>query len=139
MEIECEDDCCQGGEGYSNKRIQKGKVNQVRKEREEKGFGLFADEDIQKGENIIEYTGKNVYKDLDNKYTMMYKDFNLWVDASKMNTLAKLVNHSCGPNCVNEMWAVKGMPRLCFFSNRNILKGQELTFGYGWTLLEADL
>jgi SET domain-containing protein len=70
---------------------------------------------------------------------MKYKDFDLWVDVSKTNTLAKLMNHSCDPNCVNEMWAIKRMPRLCFFANRNILKGQELTFSYGWTLPEVDL
>ncbi len=139
MEIECEDDCCQGGEGCLNKRIQKCKVKKVRKERGEKDFGLFADEDIQKGEYIIKYTRKIVYKDPNNKYTMKYKDFDLWVDASKTNTLAKLMNHTCDPNCVNKMWVVKGMPRLCFFAKRDILKGQELTFSYDWTLPEADL
>jgi hypothetical protein len=41
MEIECEDDCCQGGEGCLNKRIHKCKVKKVRKERGKKGFGLF--------------------------------------------------------------------------------------------------
>ncbi len=70
----------------------------------------FADEDIQKGEYIIKYTGKIVYKDPNNKYTMKYKDFDLWVNASKTNTLAKLVNHSCNPNCINKMWGIKGMP-----------------------------
>jgi SET domain-containing protein len=139
MEIECKDDCCKGGEGCLNKRIQKCEVKKVRKERGEKGFGLFADEDIQKGEYMIKYTGKIVYEDPNNGYTMKYKDFDLWVNASKTNTLAKLMNHSCNPNCINKMWAIKGMPRLCFFANRNILKGQELTFSYGWTLTEADL
>jgi hypothetical protein len=109
MEIECKDGCCQGREECLNKRIQKCEVKKVRKERGEKGFGLFADEDIQKGEDMIKYTGKNVYEDPDNEYSMKYKDFDLWVDASKMNTLAKLMNHSCNPNCINKMWAVKGM------------------------------
>ncbi len=42
----------------------------MRKERGEKGFSLFADGDIQKGEYMIKYTGKIVYKDPNNEYTM---------------------------------------------------------------------
>ncbi len=102
MEIECKDDCCQGGEGCLKKRIQKCEVKKVRRERGEKGFGIFADEDIQKGKHMIDYTRKIIYKDLNNKYTMKYKDFDLWVDASKTNTPAKLMNLSCNPNCVNK-------------------------------------
>jgi hypothetical protein len=138
MHIEC-DDNCRGGAGCSNKRIQRCKVKKVKKKRVEKGFGLFADEDIQKGEYVIEYIGKIVNKDPENEYGMKYKDFHLWVDGSKKNALAKRINHSCDPNCANHMWAVKGMPRLCFFANRNIVKGQELTFSYGWTLPKKDL
>ncbi len=93
----------------------------MRKKRGEKGFGLFADEDIKKGEYMIEYIGKIVYKDPDNKYGMKYKYFDLWVDASKTKALAKCMNHSCNSNCVNNMWAVKGIPPLCFFANRKIV------------------
>ncbi len=59
---------------------------------------------------MIEYTGYIVLNDPNNKYTMMFKEFNLWVDASKSDTLTKFINLSCNPNCVNKMWAVKGMP-----------------------------
>ena len=138
MQIEC-DDNCRGGAGCSNKRIQRYKVKKVKKKRVGKGFGLFADEDIPKGEYVIEYIGKIVNKDPKNEYGMKYKDFPLWVDGSKTNALAKRINHSCNPNCANHMWAIKGMPRLCFFANRNIFKGQELTFSYGWTLPKKDL
>mgnify|MGYP006181178015 FL=1 len=138
MHIEC-DDNCRGEARCSNKRIQRCKVKKVKKKRVEKGFGLFADEDIQKGEYVIEYIGKIMNKDPENEYGMKYKDFCLWVDGSKKNALAKRINHSCDPNCANHMWAVKGMPRLCFFANRNIVKGQELTFSYGWTLPKKDL
>ena len=138
MHIEC-DDNCRGGARCSNKRIQRCKVKKVKKKRVEKGFGLFADEDIQKGEYVIEYIGKIMNRDPENEYGMKYKDFCLWVDGSKKNALAKRINHSCDPNCANHMWAVKGMPRLCFFANRNIVKGQELTFSYGWTLPKKDL
>ena len=138
MQIEC-DDNCRGGAGCSNKSIQRYKVKKVKKKRVGKGFGLFADEDIPIGEYVIEYIGKIVNKDPKNEYGLKYKDFPLWVDGSKTNALAKRINHSCNPNCANHMWAIKGMPRLCFFANRNIFKGQELTFSYGWTLPKKDL
>ncbi len=112
MQVECNDGC-QGREMCLNKRIQKCEVKRVRKEeRGEKGFGLFADENIKKGEYVMEYTGEIVQNDPGNEYTMAYKRFNLWVDPSKSNKLAKFINQSCNPNCVNKMWAVKGMPRL---------------------------
>ena len=60
----------------------------------------------------------------------------LWINPSKMETApAKYMNHACIPNCVNEMWGFKGMPRVCFFANRKIKSGEELTFNYGWELL----
>ncbi|KAL3817215.1 hypothetical protein ACHAXA_001707 [Cyclostephanos tholiformis] len=74
MHIEC-DDNCRGGAGCSNKRIQRCKVKKVKKKRVEKGFGLFADEDIQKGEYVIKYIGKIVNKDPENEYGMKYNDF----------------------------------------------------------------
>ncbi len=121
MQIEC-DDNCQGGGGCYNKRIQRCKVKKVRKKRVGKGYGLFADEDIQKGEYVIKYIGKIVNKNPDNKYGMKYKDFDLWVDGSKTNALAKRMNHSCDPNCVDDMWAIKRMPRLCFLRKGKLLK-----------------
>jgi hypothetical protein len=38
LEIECEDDCCQGGEGCLNKRIQKCKVNRQGRKEEKKAL-----------------------------------------------------------------------------------------------------
>jgi SET domain-containing protein len=40
-------------------------------QRGEKGFGLFAGEDIQEGEYVIEYIGKIIPNDPNNEYTMM--------------------------------------------------------------------
>jgi hypothetical protein len=42
-----------------NKRIQRCEVKRLRKKRGEKGFGLFADENIKKGEYVMEFTGKS--------------------------------------------------------------------------------
>ena len=67
---------------------------------------------------------------------MQYKGMELYIDPSKMvNAPRKYMNHSCISNCRNEMWGMKGMPRLCFFAKRKIKSGEELTFNYGWELL----
>jgi histone-lysine N-methyltransferase SETD2 len=115
--IECDDDC-QGGEGCVNKRIQKFEWKKVEKRntKKGKGCGLFALEDIEEDDFIIEYIGNVVCKDPMNEYGMKFKGMNLWINPSKMETApAKYMNHSCIPNCFNQMWGVKGMPRLCFF------------------------
>ena len=91
---------------------------------------------------MIEYIGRIVGEDPYNTYTMKYKYFDLWVDASEKSydkCLATYINHSCKPNCQCLMWAVKGMPRLCFFATRDIKMEEEITFDYGWTSLEASL
>jgi SET domain-containing protein len=102
-----------------------------KEEKKGKGYGLIAMEDIEKDDFIIKYMGDIVYEDPMNEYRMRSKGMNLWINASRKETLSKYMNHSCIPNCVNEMWGVKGMPRLCFFANRNIKSGEELTFNYG--------
>ncbi len=92
-------------------------------------------EDIKKDDFIIEYIGKVVCKDPMNNYSMQFKGMKLWIDPSEMETAtAKFMNHSCIPSCVNKMWGIKGMPRLCFFANEKIKSGEELTFNYGWEL-----
>ena len=135
MNVEC-DENCKGGEECVNKKIQKYEWKKVkRKKTKGKGYGLIALEDIEKDDFIVEYIGKVVCKNPENDYAMQYKGMELYIDPSKMvNAPGKYMNH-CIPNCRNEMWGVKGMPRLCFFANRKINKGEELTFNYGWELL----
>ncbi len=99
-----------------------------------KGYGLIADQDIKKDEFIIKYMGKIVNDDPMNEYSMKYKGLNLWINSSRTDTLAKYMNHSCIPNCINKMWAIKGLPLLCFFEKENIKQKDELTFGYQWSL-----
>jgi SET domain-containing protein len=102
-------------------------------------MSLFADEDIMMGEFVIKYTGDITSKDPKNKYTMKYRGIKLWIDGSKSNTLGKYMNHGHNPNCENVIWAIKGMPRLCFFARKEIKKDDKLTFHYGWTLRVNNL
>jgi hypothetical protein len=133
--VECEKGC-QGGMNCPNKRIQTGLWKKVEtKETQGSGNGLFAMEDIKKGDYIIEYVGRIVNKEQDNVYGMKISDMDLWIDPRKSTgCLAKYMNHSCEPNCNLEQWAVDGLPRMCFFAIEDIKSGEELTFDYNWEL-----
>ena len=132
--VECEKGC-QGGMNCPNKRIQTGLWKKVEtKETQGSGNGLFAMEDVKKGDYIIEYVGRIVYEEQDNVYGMKISDMDLWIDPTSTGCPAKYMNHSCEPNCNLEQWAVDGLPRMCFFAIEDIKSGEELTFDYNWEL-----
>ncbi len=100
--------------------------------------GLSASIDIKKGQRIIQYKGKKVslYKvETDQKYDndkpiylfTLNKRYDLDGDF-KFNT-ARLINHSCNPNC--EVLEYK--KQLWIFSMRDIKKNEELTYDYGFS------
>ncbi len=70
---------------------------------------------------------------------MKYRGINLRIDGSNLSTLGKYMNHGHDPNCKNVIWAVKGMPRLCFFARKEIKFDDKLTFDYSWTLQVNNL
>jgi hypothetical protein len=68
--VECKKDC-NGGMNCTNKRIQTCIWKKVdRRVTQGRDNGLFAMEDLKKGDFIIEYVGKIFYKEQDNKYGM---------------------------------------------------------------------
>ena len=100
--------------------------------------GLSAATDIKKGQRIIQYKGKKVslHKvENDPKYDndkpiylfTLSKRYDLDGDF-KFNT-ARLINHSCSPNC--EVMDYK--KQLWVFAMRNIKKNEELTYDYGFS------
>lgn len=44
--------------------------------------------------------------------------------------ISRFINHSCEPNAETQKWTVNGELRIGFYSNRKILKGEEITFDY---------
>ncbi len=95
-----------------------------------KGDSLFAMENIKKGNFIIEYVGKIVYEEKDSEYGMKIDGMDLWIKSRRKTDPSNCMNHSCEPNCVLEQWCVDGLPRMCFFANKDITCGEELTFHY---------
>ena len=103
--------------------------------------GLYANCDIKKGTKIIEYKGKiiSVKKSaedpkFDNDKAIYLFNINKRFDLDgnfKFNT-ARLINHSCNPNCevFGEGWKV------WIYAMKNIKKGDELSYDYGFSFDE---
>jgi len=100
--------------------------------------GLYARLDIKKGKKIIEYKGKIIThkkSEEDSKYDNskaiylfnLNKRYDLDGDF-KYNT-ARLINHSCDPNC--EVFGT-GL-KVWVYSIKNIKNGDELSYDYGFS------
>ncbi len=76
---------CNGGLDCKNKRVQKflWKKGEVRHTKNGKGSGLFAMEDINKDDYVIEYVGRIEYKRRENNYMMKINGINLWIKGNK--------------------------------------------------------
>ena len=99
--------------------------------------GLCASKDIKPEVKIIEYVGKLITKketEQNLKFDNM-KDIYLFninekydLDGDFSWNTARLINHSCNPNCEVEGEGLK----LWISSLRKIKKGEELTYDYGF-------
>jgi len=110
------------------------------------GSGLFAVQNIKKGSKIIEYIGdkvtkkegdkradkqiKQYKKNQNNGMVYIFELNKLYdIDGSVAHNHAKLINHSCNPNCEveiinNEIW---------ISAIKNIKKYTELSYNYGYS------
>ncbi len=99
--------------------------------------GLYANHDIKDRTKIIEYKGKILTKKqveenpkFDNEKAIYLFNINKRYDLDgdfKYNT-ARLINHSCNPNC--EVFGT-GL-KVWVYAIRDIKKGEELTYDYGF-------
>jgi hypothetical protein len=82
--MKCDDDC-NGRLDCKNKRVQKctWKKVEVRQTKDGKGSSLFAMEDIEKDEYVIEYVGKIEYKRRENDYIIKIDGMSLWINGNK--------------------------------------------------------
>tara|TARA_B100000686_G_scaffold339224_1_gene412909 strand:+ start:1096 stop:1590 length:495 start_codon:yes stop_codon:yes gene_type:complete len=115
------------------------------------GSGVFAIENISKGTKIIEYIGekitrsegdkrseRRIKKYLHSKKTGSVYIFELNkkydIDGSPGYNKARYINHSCSPNC--EVEIIRG--HIWIISIKNIRKGDELTYDYGYEFDKED-
>ena len=103
--------------------------------------GLFASKNIKKGTKIIYYIGKIITKKQTENNPKFDNDkaiylFNLNnrydLDGDFVYNTARLINHSCNPNCEVEG---KGL-KLWISSIKDIKKNEELTYDYGFSFDE---
>jgi hypothetical protein len=110
------------------------------------GSGVYATMDVSKGTQLIEYVGEKIDKEESERrawaqvahaeatgdaavyiFTLSKK----WdIDGNVPWNTARLLNHSCDPNC--ETW-VEGK-QIFIYAKRDLAKGEELTFDYGFDL-----
>ena len=110
------------------------------------GSGLFAAQDVKKGLQVIEYIGekvskregdkradKQINKAKRNHNNGMVYIFELNqrydIDGDVPYNDARLINHSCDPNC--EVEIINN--RLWISAIKNIKKGSELFYNYGYS------
>ena len=114
------------------------------------GKGVFATDDIAKGERVIRYKGAlrshdevdEEYGDVDeNGHTFLFTlNDDYVIDGNLKSNVARWINHSCDPNCeavVEE--DDKSRPhkdKVFIEAIRDIAAGEELTYNYGIVLDE---
>jgi SET domain-containing protein len=106
------------------------------------GRGVFAKEDIKKGECIIEYKGERISwkkaldrhpHDLDQPNHTFYFSLSNGkvIDGKVRGNESKWINHSCAPNCLaNELNIKDDKLRVFLFAKKNIKAGEELFYDY---------
>lgn len=109
------------------------------------GFGLFAAENIKKGEFLSEYAGEVISGQEAERRGMIYDrkmlsflfDLNKeWcIDAARLGNKTRFINHADAPekglNLEAKILLVNGEHRIKFTALRAISRGEELFFNYG--------
>jgi len=111
---------------------------------------LVAEDEIKKGEFVVEYVGEVIddrtcekrlwqMKRLsDTNFYLCEVSSNMVIDATDKGNMSRFINHSCEPNTEMQKWTVDGETRVGIFALRDIEKGEELTYDYKFVQFGAD-
>eukprot|EP00818_Percolomonas_sp_WS_P009026 CAMPEP_0117443380 /NCGR_PEP_ID=MMETSP0759-20121206/4665_1 /TAXON_ID=63605 /ORGANISM="Percolomonas cosmopolitus, Strain WS" /LENGTH=1387 /DNA_ID=CAMNT_0005235353 /DNA_START=283 /DNA_END=4446 /DNA_ORIENTATION=- len=128
-----------------NKRFQKKKwIKSAVKATPMKGWGLFSQQDVEEEDFIMEYVGEIIddeelearkvqyAKEGRPHYYFISLEGNMTIDATQKGCDARFINHSCDPNCETQKWTIGRESVIGIFALKDIQKGEELTFDYGF-------
>ena len=107
-----------------------------RKRSELHGYGVFAEETINKNKRIVDYAGELINNQQSERREDKYLAKGcIWVfrvnrnwsrDAAVDGNIARFINHSCRPNC----WIEVVDKTIWVRAAKKIRKGEELTYDY---------
>eukprot|EP00455_Lapot_gusevi_P048121 TRINITY_DN6601_c0_g1_i8.p1 TRINITY_DN6601_c0_g1~~TRINITY_DN6601_c0_g1_i8.p1 ORF type:complete len:263 (-),score=63.36 TRINITY_DN6601_c0_g1_i8:78-866(-) len=112
-------------------------------------WGLFATEQFQANDMVIEYVGEEIRQKVADLREKMYESLGIGscymfrmtedsiVDATKRGNIARFINHSCDPNCYSKVLEVDGRNKIIILARRVIEAGQEITYDYQFPI-EAE-
>ena len=145
---ECND--CPCGVSCKNRRFQLHEYADVYPiQTKDRGFGLCAGTFLPKGSFIIQYIGEiyTLTSEYGQKKLAEYKDRTCTylmslgkgevIDPTTRGNFARLINHSCDPNCETQKWHVQGEISIGIFTKRDIQMDEELTFDYGFDIMRT--
>ena len=105
------------------------------------GWGLFSLESVKRGEFLSEYCGEVVSSEEADRRGTVYDELQcsylydlcskFSVDATRMGSLARFMNHSDKPNCFPRVLKVNGEHRIGIFAKMDIKPNKELFINYG--------
>ena len=134
---------CVAGDRCTNRRFQLQQHSQVYPIKTlNRGWGLAAGQLLRKGQFVIQYVGEvyNINSNIGRGRLLRYMlskstylmsvNNNEVIDPTSKGNLARLINHSCEPNCETQKWNVMGETVIGIFAKRDIPEDEELTFDY---------
>ncbi|KAL5205606.1 hypothetical protein ABZP36_033815 [Zizania latifolia] len=140
----CENKCA--NKSFQHRTLRKTKLIMT----EKCGYGVVAEEDINKGEFVIEYVGEviddrtceqrlwKMKRQGDTNFYLCEVSSNMVIDATNKGNMSRFINHSCEPNTEMQKWTVDGETRVGIFALRDIKVGEELTYDYKFVQFGAN-
>ncbi|EPS59565.1 hypothetical protein M569_15238, partial [Genlisea aurea] len=114
------------------------------------GMGVVAEEDISKGEFVVEYVGEVINDETceerlwkmkhrgETNFYLCEINRDMVIDATFKGNKSRFINHSCCPNTEMQKWMIDGETRIGIFATRDIMKGEHLTYDYQFVQFGAD-